>query len=105
MAATSLTRNLRRLTEPLAKCRVVSRHIIVPAGFKVEKTIGEVITSLSRDVIGEPRHYDPRSYHKMREALVSILPESQAELPPRRMVDSYDAVTIPLGSDKQLRDR
>ena len=30
---------------------------------------------------------------------------SQAELPPRRMADSMDSASIPLGSDPQLRDR
>ena len=51
MAASSLIRNLKRLTEPRVQAGItqcVSRHIIIPAGFKVEKTIQEVITSLSQ---------------------------------------------------------
>lgn len=81
------------------------RNIIIPAGFKVERTIQEVVSSLSQDVIGGPRHYDPDLYNKMREELMGILPVSQDELPPRRMLDSYDAAIIPLGSNRSLRDR
>ena len=54
---------------------------------------------------GGPRHYDPGVYTKQREELMAILPDSQEELPPRRMLDSFDSAVIPLGSDPVLRDR
>eukprot|EP00088_Acartia_fossae_P059422 TRINITY_DN7051_c0_g1_i1.p1 TRINITY_DN7051_c0_g1~~TRINITY_DN7051_c0_g1_i1.p1 ORF type:complete len:442 (-),score=92.43 TRINITY_DN7051_c0_g1_i1:220-1515(-) len=100
---------LRRINTKLLKqifpSRELVRGIIVPADFKVERTIQQVVSSLSFDVIGGPRHYDPELYNKAREDLVSILPKSQDELPPRKMGDSYDCALIPLGSDRLLRDR
>ena len=40
-----------------------------------------------------------------RAALEAILPRSQAELPGRRMADSYDEAYIPLGKDLALREK
>merc|ERR1719300_1707115 len=40
----------------------------------------------------------------MREELLKILPKCQDELPPRRMLDSYDSAIIPIASDPSLRD-
>lgn len=82
-----------------------TRNIIVPPNFKVERTIQQVVSALSFEVIGGPRYYDPAKYNKAREELLSILPKSQDELPPRKMSDSYDAAVIPIGSDRILRDR
>ncbi|XP_023335369.1 acyl-coenzyme A thioesterase 9, mitochondrial isoform X2 [Eurytemora carolleeae] len=83
----------------------LKRGIIVPPNFKVERTIEQVVSILSQDVIGGPKNYDPELYNKMREELIHVLPETQEELPKRRMMDSYDAAIIPLGSNPVLRDR
>ena len=72
---------------------------------KPVKTITEVIDELSMSVIGGPTSYDPEEYNKRRQDLMQYLPNNQDELPPRRMLDSYDAAVIPLGSDKKIRDR
>jgi acyl-coenzyme A thioesterase 9 len=40
-----------------------------------------------------------------REHLVKHAPQSQAELPPRSMQDSYTSAIIPLSSDKVLKDK
>jgi len=85
--------------------KIFQRNLIVPPDFKVTKTVEEIILELTRNVIGGPSHYDPDLYNKRREELLSILPESQEELPERRMEDSYDAAIIPLASDKRLRDK
>jgi acyl-coenzyme A thioesterase 9 len=100
---------LRRINSKFLKLlpssKESSRTIIVPPDFKVERTIQQVVSSLSIDVIGGPKYYDPDQYNKAREELMHILPKSQDELPPRKMLDSYDAALIPLGSDRILRDR
>ena len=54
--------------------------------------------------IGGPSNYDPDLYNKKREDLLKILPTSQGQLPPRRMLDSYDSAIIPIASDPSLRD-
>ena len=41
----------------------------------------------------------------MRQTLVKYVPQSQDDLPPRKMIDSFDSAIIPLGSDKKIRDR
>jgi len=97
------TKLLKRQTQ--LHSPVFTRSLIIPANFKAEKTIKEVIDSLWKDVVRGPKEFDPKQYTKAREELMSILPESQEELPPRRMSDSYDAAVIPLGSDPSLRDR
>ena len=38
-----------------------------------------------------------------KEDLLKFLPKHQAQLPPRRMVDSFDSTIIPLASDSVLR--
>lgn len=95
---------LRQLRQAVAKVPL-SRNIIIPPNFKLERTVAQVVTALSQDVIGGPKHYDPALFNQMREELVGVLPVDQSELPPRRMADSYDAAIIPLGTDMQLRDR
>ena len=52
---------------------------------------------------GGPSNYDPDLYNKKREELLKILPTDQSQLPPRRMIDSFDSVMIPLSSDSELR--
>ena len=56
-------------------------------------------------VIGGPSTYDPEEYDRRRQELVKFVPNSQDELPPRRMIDSFDSAIIPLGSDERIRDR
>ena len=38
-----------------------------------------------------------------KEDLLKFLPTDQSQLPPRRMVDSFDSAIIPLASDAELR--
>jgi len=90
---------------PKASSVCPRRCLLTPSNPTPEKTVQEVIRDLTRQVIGGPVNYDPASYAAGRKALLSILPASQAELPPRRMIDSYDSAIIPLGSDPVLRDR
>jgi len=85
--------------------RMHARNLLTPSSLPPAQTAQEMIKSLTQTVIGGPRHYDPGVYTKQREELMAILPESQEELPPRRMLDSYDSAIIPLGSDPVLRDR
>lgn len=113
MGSRALIRCLRRynhhqhLLEPTGQLRAGfgARGLLLPANRVPFKTVEEVVGELTRNVIGGPHHYDPDQYNKNREALLNILPESQAELPGRRMTDSYDAAIIPLGSDRKLRER
>ena len=56
-------------------------------------------------VIGGPTTYDPQEYDRRRQELVKYVPASQDDLPPRKMIDSFDSAIIPLGSDKKIRDR
>jgi len=100
----------RRLSSSLLRvasspCKDGRRNIIIPPNFKAERTIQQVVSSLSLDVIGGPKFFDPDLYNQARQELLTILPSSQDELPPRRMVESYDAAVIPIGSDRILRDR
>ena len=53
--------------------------------------------------LGGPKNYDPNQYQKKREELLKILPTDQSQLPPRRMIDSYDSAIIPIASDPGLR--
>lgn len=64
-----------------------------------------MIQALSLNVIGGPKNYDPNLYQKKREELLKILPTDQSQLPPRRMIDSYDTAIIPIASDPVLRDK
>ena len=54
-------------------------------------------------ITGGPSTYDPDLYNKQREKLLKILPTDQSQLPPRRMIDSFDAAIIPIASDPSLR--
>ena len=54
-------------------------------------------------LLGGPQTYDPNLYHKKREDLLKILPTDQSQLPPRRMIDSYDAAIIPIASNPLLK--
>jgi len=87
-----------------AQNRIQSRGLLTPTNAPTHRTLAEVVSALS-DIIGGPSNYDIELYNKMREELVDILPTSQAELPVRRMLDSFDSAIIPLGSDPSLRDR
>lgn len=81
-----------------------TRGLLTPPHPPEHRTLAEVVSALSA-IIGGPSTYDPDLYNKRREELVNILPAKQSELPPRRMLDSYDAAIIPIGSDPSLRDR
>ena len=52
---------------------------------------------------GGPSNYDPDLYNKKREELLKILPTDQSQLPPRRMIDSFDSAIIPIATDPALR--
>ena len=96
------------------------RSLITPSTEIPYKTSAEVIQALSLNVIGivncneksnklilndlgGPKNYDPNQYQKKREELLKILPTDQSQLPPRRMIDSYDSAIIPIASDPGLR--
>jgi len=81
------------------------RGLLTPPSPVPYRTSAEVVRALSQDIIGGPSNYDPDLYNKMREELLKILPKSQDELPPRRMLDSYDSAIIPIASDPSLKDR
>ena len=81
-----------------------SRGLLTPSTPPPYRTSAEVVRALSQDIIGGPSNYDPDLYNKKREELLKILPKSQAELPPRRMLDSYDSAIIPIASDPSLKD-
>lgn len=81
------------------------RSLLTPSSPPPAQTAQEMVKALTQTVIGGPRHYDPGVYTRQREELMAILPDSQEELPPRRMLDSFDSAVIPLGSDPVLRDR
>ena len=84
---------------------VQERGLLTPPSPVPYRTSAEVVRALSQDIIGGPSNYDPDLYNKMREELLKILPKSQDELPPRRMLDSYDSAIIPIASDPTLKDR
>ena len=83
----------------------LSRGLLTPSNTPQYKTSAEVVRALSQDIIGGPSNYDPDLYNKKREQLLKILPKTQSELPPRRMLDSYDSAIIPIASDPSLKDR
>ena len=87
--------------------RTFSRSLIInPGEYKGDiKTVFEVIEELSMSVIGGPTTYDPKEYNQRRQKLLEYVPSSQDELPPRKMMDSFDSALIPLGSNKKIRDR
>ncbi len=104
--SSSLARRL--LLVPLSRGTCArSLSVVVPPGVPSvpDKTSAEVVRNLTESVIGGPSTYDPKVYQRQREKLISMVPSSQTELPPRRMQDSFDQAIIPLGSDSQLRDR
>ena len=57
------------------------------------------------DIIIGPHTYDPETYNQRRLELMKLLPNSQDELPARKMSDSFDHAIIPLGQDLILRDK
>lgn len=61
-----------------------------------EVTADEVVQTLTESIIGGPNTYDPVKYESQRRALMDLLPSSQEELPPRKMIDSFDQVPEPL---------
>jgi len=81
-----------------------ARSLLTPSDPPDHRTLAEVVSALS-GIIGGPSTYDPDLYNKRRQELVDILPARQADLPARRMLDSYDSAIIPIGSDPSLRDR
>lgn len=97
------TRNIQLL----AKGSNISaqRCLLTPPTDPPQRTINELIKDLTSQEIGGPAYYDPAGYKVRREALMDILPSSQSQLPPRRMLESYDMAVIPLGADPVLRDR
>lgn len=105
----SLTRLPPRVPSWTASSSVRWISLLRPPGFDMnapcEKTALEMVEHLSDSVIGGPKNYDPAAFQRQRESLMEFLPASQSDLPPRRMVDSFDQALIPLGSDPKLRDR
>ena len=93
----------RRLCQVTMSDCTLARTLLTPASPVPYKTSAEVIQALSQDVIGGPKNYDPNQYQKKREELLAILPTDQSQLPPRRMLDSYDSAIIPIASDPVLR--
>jgi len=97
-------RGWRHLLPP-SVLRSQSRCLLTPATEIPYKTSTEVVRALTQNVIGGPSNYDPDLYNKKREELLKILPTEQAQLPPRRMIDSFDSAIIPIASDPSLKDR
>jgi len=89
--------------------RQTQRGLIVPPGIgEPVRTNQEVIKSVADVVVGGPNTYDPAGYQGARIKLqeqIKSLPQSQSELPARRMSDSFEHSVIPLGSDRKLRDK
>jgi len=103
---TGMCRSLtRRLLLSVRVDRERSRGLLTPTSEIPYKTSTEVIRALTQNVIGGPSTYDPDLYNKQREKLLKILPTEQSQLPPRRMIDSFDSAIIPIASDPSLRDR
>ena len=118
--------NRRSLLLSRASRPVVSRTLLTPTSEIPHKTPADIIASLSKTVLGRwqgqagivlscwfiykfwflgghQSHSDPDLYHRQKEELLKILPTDQSQLPPRRMIDSFDCVMIPLSSDSELR--
>ncbi|XP_050699607.1 acyl-coenzyme A thioesterase 9, mitochondrial-like isoform X1 [Eriocheir sinensis] len=83
-----------------AAARVRSLHID-RAEDTPTKTVRDIICSLTSKV-GAAHSF---SEAVDRSHLLKLLPQSQEELPPRTMKDSWDAAIIPLGSEKRLREK
>lgn len=75
---------------------------VFPYGKRHIATLQNVIEKITTQVGGQTV-WNPDDYN--RSHLLGILPSSQEELPPRRLLDSYDEVLIPLGDDEILRDK
>ncbi|KAK3896234.1 hypothetical protein Pcinc_000089 [Petrolisthes cinctipes] len=65
------------------------------------KTIKQVIEDLTRKV-GAAKSF---THVIDRSSLLKLIPQSPDELPPRRMMDSWDSAIIPLGSEERLREK
>ncbi|XP_043219163.1 acyl-coenzyme A thioesterase 9, mitochondrial-like isoform X2 [Amphibalanus amphitrite] len=85
----------------LFKSAVPVRHICITRTVR-RQTVQDVIARLE-SVTGAQTSFS--SPAEDRAALEAILPRSQAELPGRRMADSYDEAYIPLGKDLALREK
>ena len=95
------------------------RTLLTPTSEVPYKTSTDVVRALTETVIGKtqpslvdiitrlftggPSNYDPDLYKKKREELLKILPTDQSQLPPRRMIDSFDSAIIPIATDPALR--
>uniref|UniRef100_A0A8D8RZ80 Acyl-coenzyme A thioesterase 9, mitochondrial n=1 Tax=Cacopsylla melanoneura TaxID=428564 RepID=A0A8D8RZ80_9HEMI len=68
-------------------------------------TINEIRARIVK-LMGANVSYDPKNIHlAKRDHLLKYLPRSQDELPVRSMQDSFEAATIPLSEDLDLRDK
>ena len=108
--APSFKQSQSAMTQPLLShsfnhLQPQARGLLTPSTPPPYRTSAEVVRALSQDIIGGPSNYDPDLYNKKREELLKILPKSQAELPARRMLDSYDSAIIPIASDSSLKDQ
>ncbi len=94
-------------TVALPSDRRRSISLLVPPGTPdmPAKTNAEIVQNLCESVIGTPDVYDPVVFRAQRERLLEMVPQSQDELPTRRMLDSFDQSVIPLGSNSLLRER
>ena len=96
----------------ILSCRRAPCHLsrfvslIKPPGIQdtPDRTVGDIFQNFTKTVIGGPSTYNPELYEKRREQLMKMVPKSQEELTPRRMIDSFDQGLIPLGSNNKLQD-
>ncbi|XP_032787008.1 acyl-coenzyme A thioesterase 9, mitochondrial isoform X1 [Daphnia magna] len=88
-----------------SQVEMIKRGLIIPPGAteKPTKTVTDLLEDFTRSVLGpENRH---GSNNMGREHLYKYLPATQAELPVRKMSDSYDTAIIPLGTDMSMREK
>ncbi|XP_066478526.1 acyl-coenzyme A thioesterase 9, mitochondrial isoform X2 [Tiliqua scincoides] len=66
----------------------------------------EGVRSRLRDIVGASTNWrDHVQAMNERKALHTLLAKNQADLPPRRMKDSYIEVLLPLGSQPEIREK
>ncbi len=94
-AACSLFSQLLSRQSTLLTCSARSVSVLRPPGTPEtpERTVAEVVRNLTETVIGGPTSYDPEKFKLQRESMMDLVPKSQDELPPRRMIDSFDQVS------------
>ncbi|XP_045623522.1 acyl-coenzyme A thioesterase 9, mitochondrial isoform X1 [Procambarus clarkii] len=97
MRIASTEGHLRSLAAPMQKRQL---HM-TPQEVSPSKTIRDVITDLTHKV-GASKSF---SQVVDRTFLLELLPASRDELPVRTMMDSWDSVLIPLGSEERLREK